>query len=120
MTHNKKGTMVLAPTLIALLIGISIFSSIAVAASPTPKQLEDALTEVKSEPKAISVAWNDTSIPSLLVGVADDKTQRDGYAQYICLVLAEHGIRGGVVRIMDEYAARKNEWKELGKSWCPK
>lgn len=79
-------------------------------------QLDSALAAVKAEPKVLDAAWNNTSMPSLLAGVADDGSSRKGYAEYLCMVLAEHGIKGGVIRVMDV----KEDWKELGKTWCPK
>ncbi|MDG4866574.1 hypothetical protein P8631_00920 [Guyparkeria sp. 1SP6A2] len=83
--------------------------------SPSPEQLADALEAVEAEPKVISAAWQDESLPSLLVGVADDGTRQDGYAEYICMVLAEQRVYGGVVHVMDNYA---EDWAELGKHWC--
>jgi hypothetical protein len=87
----------------------------------TSEQLTAAIAAVESEPKVKDAAWNDESLPSLLVGVLDDGTNRNGYAEYICLKLMEHNIRGGVVHIMDVGAAANNdERRELGKAWCPK
>lgn len=83
--------------------------------SPSAEQLADALEAIEAEPRVISAAWQDDSLPSLLVGVADDGTNRDGYAEYICLILADHRVYGGVVHVMDSYA---EDWTELGKHWC--
>ena len=85
-----------------------------------PASMDKALAEIRAESKVKSAAWNDKTMPSLLVGVWDDGSSRDGYASYFCALLASHGIRGGVVRVMDERASHKGEWKELGKAWCPK
>jgi hypothetical protein len=85
-------------------------------------KFDKAIKAVKAEPKVKSAEWNNKSesLPSLLVGVIDDGTNRNGYAEYICLVLSEHGIKGGVVRIMDEASGQRGQWKELGKASCPK
>lgn len=83
--------------------------------SPTPEKLAAALEAVEAESQVISAAWQDESLPSLLVGVADDGTRRDGYAEYICTVLAEQRVYGGVVHVMDNHA---EDWTELGKHWC--
>ncbi|MFI9653938.1 hypothetical protein ABGV17_04300 [Guyparkeria sp. GHLCS8-2] len=82
---------------------------------PTADQLAAALNVVEAEPKVISAAWQDESLPSLLVGVADDGTRRDGYAESICLILAEQRVYGGVVHVLDNYAEGRTE---LGKHWC--
>lgn len=81
----------------------------------TDSDLAAALAAVEKEPKVKSAAWNDKGLPSLLVGVADDGTRRDGYAEYICQVLADHRVYGGVVHILDNYS---KDWHELGKHWC--
>jgi len=95
--------------------GLVALSCQAVAA-PSQAQLDGALAEVKAEKRVLSAAWNSKTTPSLLAGVKDDGTRRDGYAQYLCGVLADHGIKGGVVRVLDEHS---QDWKELGKAWCP-
>lgn len=89
-------------------------------AQPTEKQLQEALSAVLQEPKVKDAAWLDKNIPSLMVGVWDNGANRDGYASYICLVLYDFGIKGGVVRVMDQAKAINSEWEELGKAWCPK
>lgn len=81
----------------------------------TDADLMAALTAVEKEPKVKSAAWSDKGMPSLLVGVADDGSNRDGYAEYICQVLADHRVYGGVVHILDNYS---KERRELGKHWC--
>lgn len=83
--------------------------------APTPEQLAAALEAVEAEPKVISAAWQDESLPSLLVGVADDGSRRDGYAEYICQVLAEQRVYGGVVHVLDGHAEERTE---LGEHWC--
>jgi hypothetical protein len=63
---------------------------------------------------------------TLLVAVVDDGSRRDGYAEYVCLVLGEHGVREAegqrvLVKIVD--SARgfgfPNE-RELGVALCPR
>jgi len=91
------------------------------AAAQKKENLAKALAAIKAEPEVKDAAWNSESLPSLLAGVINDGTRQDGYAQYLCLVLYRHGIKGGVVRVMDAGAATyRNEWVELGKAWCPK
>jgi predicted small lipoprotein YifL len=81
----------------------------------TEQDLQAALAAVKKEPKVKSAAWAHKGLPSILVGVADNGSNRDGYAEYICQVLAEHQVYGGVVHILDVYAENR---RELGKHWC--
>ncbi|MBD3610481.1 MAG: zinc ribbon domain-containing protein [Gammaproteobacteria bacterium] len=80
----------------------------------TKAQLDAVLSEVRSEPKVIAASWNNETTASLLASVVDDGTNRKGYAEYLCLVMAEHGVKGGIVRVM----ASHEKWKELGKAWC--
>lgn len=81
----------------------------------TAPDLAAALAAVEKETKVKSVAWSDKGLPSLLVGVADDGNNRDGYAEYICQVLADHRVYGGIVHILDNYSEKR---RELGKHWC--
>ncbi len=56
---------------------------------------------------------------TLRVGVIDDGTRRDGYADYVCQVLKDYGFSGVRVVINDIVKiVRNNEWVELGKSKC--
>lgn len=71
------------------------------AAAPTQEQLDAALIEVKAEEKVFDASWQDTSIPSLNARLFDDGSRRNGYAGYLCMLIAEHGINGGAVRIID-------------------
>lgn len=98
---------------------ISLVVAAGVFAGPTDAQLDAALAAVKKEKKVKDATWNSRGFPSLIVGVWDDKTRRDGYAQYLCGVLKDHGVKGGKVRILDQAAALKDEWTELGTADCP-
>ncbi|KMK51567.1 hypothetical protein RO21_05570 [[Actinobacillus] muris] len=71
------------------------------------------------EPKVKDAVW--TSDFVFKVGVKDDGTKRDGYAQYVCLVLAENGFTGKdvLVRVIDIDKLRKTgEWINLGTAKC--
>lgn len=85
----------------------------------TQKQLDNAIAAVKKERRVKDTAWQNESIPSLMAGVIPDGTPQHGYAQYLCHVLTDHGIAGGIVRVMDVGAATRGEWVELGKADCP-
>ncbi len=62
----------------------------------------------------------ESDFPTLLVAVVDDGTQRYGFAEYICLVLAEHDVRSALVKIIDYKPFSKNnrEEVELGAAIC--
>ena len=63
----------------------------AVAPSPvTASSLAAAQRAIAAEPKVRAVEY---SAPRWRVAVDDDGTRRDGYAQYLCLVIGEQGAR---------------------------
>lgn len=93
--------------------------------APTPRrthteaQLDAALAAVKKRDKVSSAAWNNKSLPSLLVGVngaGKGPGAYDGYARGICGALAAEGINGAFVHVLDNNASG---WVELGKAECP-
>lgn len=57
-----------------------------------------ALEEIKKEQKITEAFINDANV--LYVSVADDGTKRDGYAMYLCNVLAEHNATTKMVKVM--------------------
>ena len=75
-----------------------------------------------SEPTIKDATWTDQSKDTLYVGVIDDKSNRDGIANYVCSVLTDDfGLSGqGVdVYVMDiAKIARDNKWVILGKAKC--
>lgn len=52
------------------------------------KENEKLLAVIKSEPKVKDAVITDADV--LYVGVADDGTRRDGYAEYLCQVLKDN------------------------------
>ena len=84
------------------------------------EQKEAVLQQFKGsdEPTAIDAAWMSDS--SFYVSVKDDGTSRNSYAEYVCLVLYEHGLKGKyiVVRIIDHVAYKKGKLQTLGKKVC--
>ena len=53
------------------------------------------------------------------VGVIDNKTPRDGYAQYVCQVLTDKGLKGMRVQVVDiALLARTGKWVKLGEGGC--
>lgn len=69
------------------------------------------------EPVAKDSTW--TSNNTFSVGVIDDGTKRDGYALYVCQVLADMGIHEVRVKIIDiEKLVKTDKWENLGTAQC--
>lgn len=80
---------------------------------------ENILAEVKREPKVKDALWTSSTI--LKVGVINDGSNRAGYADYICQLVAEGGMAGkGVwVQIVDIVKlSRDGQWVKIGESNC--
>ena len=58
--------------------------------------------------------------PTLLIGLADDGTSRDGYAEYICIVLKDNNAANNVlIKVIDaDIYSRQQEEKMLGSFIC--
>lgn len=72
-----------------------------------------------SEPIVKDAMW--TAKDMLKVGVIDNGKPRDGFAQYLCEVLADHGLKGQQVRVQVVDIVRlKNsgKWVTLGQKPC--
>lgn len=72
-----------------------------------------------SEPTAKDAVWGTKT--TLKVGVIDNKTNRDGYANYVCEVLYDEGFRGKriTVTIIDiQKLVYKKKWVKLGQAFC--
>lgn len=95
------------------LIAVSI-STMAVSA-PTPSQLDRALHDVITEEMVFDAMWKDIAAPTMYVRIFNNGTRRDGYVGYLCMIIAESGINGGSVSLIDVVG---NWEKELGTSRC--
>jgi len=87
--------------------------------TPSDAQLDAALAAVKKRDKVLSAAWNNKSLPSMLVGVngaGKVPGAYDSYARGICGALTAEGINGAFVHVLDNNASG---WVELGKAECP-
>ena len=85
----------------------------------TQKQLDSALKEIKAEKKVKDAMW--TSPGVLKAGVYADGSSKNGYAQYLCLVLYDHGFKGKnvLVRVIDIMKlANEDKWINIGKATC--
>jgi hypothetical protein len=83
------------------------------------EQLESILEIVKGDASSLDAIWQDENLPVLLVATKDDGSIRDGLADYFCTMIAEKGVMGGRVHIMDYDSMSRHEWKKLGSAWCP-
>ncbi len=76
-----------------------------------------AIFQSKAEPTAKDAVWTAQNI--FKIGVVDDGSSRYGYAMYACEVLAENGIRGTWVQIIDIHKLmRTSKWVKLGETHC--
>lgn len=80
-----------------------------------------AVAEIKKEPKVVDAMF--TQNISLWVSVADDGSNRDGFASYLCLLLADAGMQEGdfvVIKVWDAAAMAREKMTELGRHECAK
>lgn len=105
------------------LLTIVLFASLSIpftaSAAPNPAQKAFVTYLVKSgkEPKVKDATW--ATDRNLYVGVIDDKTRRDGYADYICSVADDHGVTPKLVKVIDIVKlVRTGKFVELGRSRC--
>ncbi len=86
--------------------------------SPAHEEVE-MLFRSSKEPTAKDAIWTQEKI--FKVGVLNDGYSQDGYAQYICLILEEHGFKGkGIwVHVIDiVQLADHGKWIKLGQKRC--
>lgn len=83
-----------------------------------PGVVEKATAALASEPKVVDLVYDPTLQVQWNIAVQDDGTQRDGLADYFCLVLSEQGavVKGTAVRIVD--AARRAEFKDAYREYA--
>jgi ABC-type sulfate transport system permease subunit len=93
-------------------------NSLAYSASKNQTAVEDYFKS-SEEPKVLDALWTDEAI--FKVGVRNDGSGRDGYAQYVCLVLNSKGFKGKdiLVRVIDlPKLIASDEWVNLGTAFC--
>lgn len=81
----------------------------------------DAVNAISDEPKVVEAIFPNNSSNSLWVSMFDDGPRRDGYAQYVCQILRDHGMPSNklvVIRIWDATEMARENFKELGKHEC--
>jgi hypothetical protein len=80
---------------------------------------EKAIQEIKAEPKVVEASFQNGG-RVLWVSMQDDGSTRDGFATYLCLLLAGAGRpddQGVTVRILDA-AAMRDELRQIGEGRC--
>jgi len=89
-------------------------------AAPTPEQEAfKAYLLSGKEPKVKDATWmTDTN---LYVGMIDDGSSRDGFAQYLCQAAQDHGVQADLIKIVDAAKVlREKKFVEIGSTYCPK
>tara|TARA_A100000171_G_C2139929_1_gene154213 strand:+ start:8329 stop:8820 length:492 start_codon:yes stop_codon:yes gene_type:complete len=71
-----------------------------------------------AEPAVVDAIWSSDQV--FRVGMLNDGTDKSGFANYICQVLAsDFDIRGGQVQVIDiAELANSERWERLGRSYC--
>ena len=99
---------------------VSIFTGAAAAGTYGPQHEQvKALFKSNAEPTAKDAVW--TASDMFKVGVINDGTPRDAYANYVCSVLYDYGFSGKRIRVQIIDIARltrSGEWKTLGEARC--
>jgi hypothetical protein len=69
----------------------------------TDQAVQKALALLKAEPKVKDVLYQPNAAVRWSVGIFDDGTNRNGYAEYLCLTLKDAGVdqKGTIVRVVD-------------------
>jgi len=75
------------------------------------------LFESDDEPTTLQADWISESI--FVVGIMNDNTKRNGYAQYVCTTLHEHGFNNVNVQVVDATKMiDENELAIIGYARC--
>ena len=107
---------------LGFLVGaVLLINAAQVSAKPFSSQHEQVKKRFQSseEKTAKDAIWTQRDI--FKVGVINDGTPRDGYADYVCQVLYEYGFKGDKVwvQVIDIVKLTRNgDWVKLGESHC--
>lgn len=105
------------PRIALLLVSIPFFAN--AASELSPKQNEVTAYFKSNEEKTVfDAVWTSSSM--FKVGRYDNGTSQNGYAQYVCEVLREHGVSAGnSVQVIDIVKlSRDSKWVKLGEAHC--
>lgn len=101
------------------LLSIISFGAIASETYSPKHEKVKKLFQGQSEPTAKDAVWTANNI--FKVGVIDNGSRRDGYAQYVCEVLYDEGFKDKKVwvQIIDIVKLTRNgKWEKLGEAHC--
>jgi len=142
MQEKKKGMPTWAKIVLGLL-AISIIMNLVTSKSSTPladesnvsadtatveaestpvvSNYEKALSEIRKEKQVLEAIITEANV--LYASVKDDGTRRDGYAEYLCQVLSNQGVKDIRVKIVKHNSTkdpkRDNAYGVLlGESYC--
>lgn len=108
--------------LIAIALGVA-FSVVAAQANAETYSAQHEkvkkLFQSNQEKTAKDAVWTARDI--FKVGVINDGSRRDGYADYVCQVLYDYGFKGKKVwvQVIDVVKLTRNgDWVRLGESHC--
>jgi hypothetical protein len=80
-----------------------------------------AAQAVAKETSVVEATFPNNSSSSFWVSVRDDGSRRDGFAEYVCLLLIEGGMPKGefvVIRVWDAAKLAASDFRELGRFEC--
>lgn len=104
-------------TLSALLVFGALATTVSAAPTAAQKKFVDYLIKSGEEPKVKDATW--ATDENLYVGVISDGTRRDGYAEYLCSIAGDHGLKPELIKIIDIVKVnRTGKFVELGKAYC--
>lgn len=89
------------------------------AAASASEWRDAALNEIRKEASVVEAMFPQSL--SLWVSMRDDGTRRDGFANYLCLILAETGKPSGdlvIVHIWDAANMARENMVEIGRTEC--
>lgn len=103
--------------LIKIVAALAVFAASSAFGVPVDSAKLGVMNQFKSktEPTAKAALW--TSPTVFKVGVLDNGSDRGFYAQCVCGVMADNGIKGVSVQVIDVVQlVRKDKWVKLGES----
>ena len=107
-------------TVCAISLALVAFTQTAVAEdAPQPWQAK-ALKTVKQEKKVIDARWRSAESNMLWVAVQPDGSNRDGFAQYLCMIFNKAGAPEGELKTVWIYdpASFEDGGKQIGMAAC--
>lgn len=100
-------------------LAFAMFASPAMAQDNWRTNTLDAIAA--DDPSVVEAMFPEDAPHSFWVSMRDDGTRRDGFAEYLCLVLHQHGMPKEdlvVIRVWDAAEMARGQMKELGRFDC--